>query len=467
MYAGSGGGTPVISASAYGLISRIFSDYTNKVGTVYASVGGMRGAIHEDITDVFKYANADGHTNARSRINRLKFYPTHVFGTSRYEPDLNDCKRLMELFIAKNIRFVFLNGGNDTMQKALMLKKYVKEMGYEMYVIGIPKTIDNDLLITHRSPGYMSFAKQVALDTMSLSADLESFAISNHSWRNGPVKEGAVAQVFVTMGRDQAWGAAASVIGQREEADGPHVIITKEGGFSEDAFLNRAQRAWDKHGRLLVVSSEGAHSCIDYLANQVDVSVPTHGLVFKLHEDPAKNTSVTDSRLALYLKLLLENKLKISSEVYTNLKCREEGPGYINRSDLEILSAVDFRDAILVGERAADLAFGQTSPINGVMVTLTHTIGETGFTPLEKVADLTARSKQMTKSIRVLDTAEASILEEDGMMINRNLFMGYVNGFVDLNGPNRSQILREEGFSLPLPRIHWLLEDRILPPYQK
>lgn len=462
-----GGGTPVISASACGLVSRVFNEYRDKIGTLYAAIGGMRGAIHEDITDVFKYATADGEQNVAARLNRLKFYATHVFGTSRYNPDDRDCERLLDVFKAHNIHFVFLNGGNDTMEKALLLQGHARKRGYELHVVGIPKTVDNDLLITHRSPGYASFAKQVAIDTMSVSSDVDSFSIPIGAVYGGPVKDVAVAQVVVFMGRDQGWGAAASVIGKLDESYGPHIILTKEGGFSTNNFLNRAQNAWDNYRRLVVVASEGAHDGINYLANLLDVSAPTHELVFKLHEDPHKNTNVSDSRLGLFLKLLLEKELRISTKVYKNFKCREEGPGYINRSHLEILSAVDFTDGINSGETAADLVFGQNTPISGVMVTLTHKPGETCHTPLETVADLEKGSKNMTKSIRVLDTPEESILSQDGMMINRELYLGYIGSFLDLNGPNRSELLRHEGFKLPLPRMEWPLEERVLLPYQK
>ena len=336
-----------------------------------------------------------------------------------------------------------------------------------MHVVGIPKTVDNDLLVTHRSPGYMSFAKQVALDSMSLAGDLDSFTIPRYAWLKGPIKEGAVAQIMVKMGRDQGWGVAPSLIGQRSESDGPHVVLTKEGGFSIDAFLDRAQRAWDRFGKLFIVAAEGAHDGHTYLGNYTDVSVPNLGIAYKTHTDPCKNTSVTDSRLGLFLKLLIENKLNIPANVYKDLKAREEGPDYVGRSDLEILSAVDFHDAILVGGRAADLAFGGSSPIDGIMVTLTHNIGEAGYTPLEEVANLEKGSKKMVKSIRVLDTPEKSIISPDGLMIDKELFVEYAEPFIDLNGPNRSELLRAEGFRLPLPKINWTLEERLLPPYQK
>ncbi len=467
IYIMGGGGTPVISASAFGLIHRVFTEYRSKIRSFYASVGGMRGAILEDLTDVFHYAMDEGQELALTRLKKLKYPATPVFGTSRYKPDEQDCYRLLEVFKAHGIRYVFLNGGNDTMEKAIILKEFAEKEGVELHIIGIPKTVDNDLLITHRSPGYASFAKQVALNTMSLQWDIDSFGLSGSCTKNAKVRDAAVAQVLVFMGRDAGWGAAASLIGKLDESYGPHVILTKEGGFQVDRFLARCQDAWDRYGNLLVVASEGAFDGNQYLGNHLEVLAFRHQLLFKVFEDPHKNTSVTDSRLGLFLKLLLENRLRIPTEYYSGFKCREEGPAYLNRNHLEIMSASDFEDAMSCGRRAADLMFEKFEPVDGVMVTLTHQSGKTGYTPLETVADSSRGSRAMTKSITTLDTAEQPVLSNDGMMINRDLYMNYIGDFIDLNGPNRREVLYKEGFRLPLERFKWKLVARKLPPYVK
>lgn len=467
IYIMGGGGTCVVSASAFGLVHQTYSKYRQKIGTFYAAVGGMRGAILEDLTDLFEFATAEGSEMAISRLRQLKFRSAPVFGTSRYKPDTEDCHRLLEIFMAHNIHFVFLNGGNDTMEKAIILEEFARESSWELHVIGIPKTVDNDLLITHRCPGYASFAKQVALHTMSLQGDLDSFGYSEYSSKHEMVKESAVAQVVVFMGRDSGWGAAASLVGKLDESYGPHVLLTKEGGFQMDRFLDRCQNAWDRYGNLMVVASEGAFDGDQYLGNHLEVMAYRHQLLFKVFQDPHKNKSVTDSRLALFLKLLLENRLKIPAKIYNGFKCREEGPGYLQRNHIELFSKVDFEDAIACGRKAADLAFGGFEPMGGVMVTLTHLPGETSYTPLESVADSTKGSRAMTKSITTLDTAEMPVLSTDGMMINRTLLMNYIEDFLDINGPNRHETLRKEGFKLPLERLDWRMLPKKLPRYDK
>ncbi|MBT3783570.1 hypothetical protein HOF92_01265, partial [bacterium] len=291
VYIMGGGGTSVVSASAFGLVHQTYTKYRKKINTFYAAVGGMRGAILEDLTDLFQYAMEEGSEQAISRLRRLKFPASPVFGTSRYKPDTEDCHRLLDIFMAHQIHYVFLNGGNDTMEKALILEEFAREQDWELHVIGIPKTVDNDLLITHRCPGYASFAKQVAMQTMSLQGDLDSFGYSKYSTRHEKVKESAVAQVVVFMGRDSGWGAAASLLSKIDDSYGPHVLLTKEGGFEMGRFLDRCQNSWDRYGNLLVVASEGAFDGEQYLGNHLEVMAYRHQLLFRVFQDPHKNKS--------------------------------------------------------------------------------------------------------------------------------------------------------------------------------
>jgi 6-phosphofructokinase len=269
------------------------------------------------------------------------------------------------------------------------------------------------------------------------------------------------------MGRDEGWGAAASVMAKLDDSYGPHVILTKEGGFNKDAFLKRCQDAYDKHGNLLVVASEGAHDGEQYLGYYLDVACAKYDTKFKVHTDAHKNTSVSDGRVGLFLKLLIEKELKVPTDVFASMKVRAEGPDYLNRNNLVIMSEPDFRDAIAVGAKAADLAFGP-DPKDGVMVTLASgKCADVGYTPLSTVADSVKGSKAMTKSLKSLGTRERPILSADGMMVDKELYEKYIGGILDINGPNRVEVLAKEGFNLPLSRIEWPFAARKLKPYAK
>jgi hypothetical protein len=252
-----------------------------------------------------------------------------------------------------------------------------------------------------------------------------------------------------------------------DDSYGPHVILTKEGGFNEQAFLKRCQDAYDRHGNLVVVASEGAHDGEQYLGYHLDVSSPKFQTKFKAHTDAHKNTSVSDGRLALFLKLLIEKGLKVPTYVFSGMKARAEGPDYLNRNNLEIMSEPDFRDAIAVGEKAADLAFG-ADPQDGVMVTLASgKCEDVGVTPLNTVADSVKGSKAMTKSLETLGTDDRPILSADGMMVDKELYEKYIGNIVDLNGANRREVLAREGFKLPLLRISWPFVERKLKAHAK
>ncbi|MBI4144109.1 6-phosphofructokinase [Candidatus Woesearchaeota archaeon] len=439
IYICGGGGTAVINGSASGLFDHALKEYRSCISSFFAAVGGMRGALNEDITDVFSHD-----------FNHIKQYSAPAFGTSRHVPDAQDCSRLIDVFVAHNIQYVFLNGGNDTMEKAIILRQFSQEKGIPLYIVGIPKTIDNDLLVTHRCPGYATFAKYLALKVIGMQQDLYSFRTNT---TNCSVKEGGVAQILVSMGRDCGWGAAASVL-VNDECLGPHVVLTPEGGFCEQAFLDKCQNAFDMQKTLFVVASEGVKD-EEYLANNLEVYLK-NGLRWKYHKDAHKNNSVTDSRLGLYLKLLLENKLRIPANIFKDFKVRESGPCYSERNHPLILSQYDFQDAVAVGRTAADVAF---SGIGGVMIILVSGVGNTSYTALESVANLGAGSKRMVKNLSCLK----NVLSSDGLMVNAKVMNDYVGSIVDIHGPNRDFLCT----GLPLSRVTWHLVEKKLSIYNK
>ena len=196
-YAQSGGVTAVINATAGALLLEA-KNHKNKIGKVFAGKNGILGALREDLIDTSKETSAG--------IESLNYRPGGVFGSCRYKlkdikTDIDQYKRLIEVFKAHNIGYFFYNGGNDSADTALKVSKISKEMGYELTCIAIPKTVDNDLVITDSCPGFGSAAKYIATSTLEGSLDVQSMSESS-------------TKVFIleVMGRHAGWMAASSAL---------------------------------------------------------------------------------------------------------------------------------------------------------------------------------------------------------------------------------------------------------------
>ena len=242
LYAQSGGVTPVINATACGVIEAA-REHKEQVGKVYAGRDGIIGVLREELIDTSKERKAD--------IAGLRHTPGGAFGSCRYklrgmEENQREYERLIEVFKAHNIGVFLYNGGGDSSDTAYKVSQIGQKMGFHVQCIGVPKTIDNDLPITDNCPGFGSVAKYVAVSIMEASLDVESMASSS-------------TKVFIleVMGRHAGWIAAAGGLAQQEQGDPPHVILFPEVTFDEAAFLAKVDRAVKKHGYCSVVVSEG------------------------------------------------------------------------------------------------------------------------------------------------------------------------------------------------------------------
>ncbi|KUK80548.1 MAG: Phosphofructokinase, partial [Petrotoga mobilis] len=169
MYAQSGGVTSVINASAYGIISRALKD--PQIDKIYVGINGITGVLEGKLFDLTK--------ESVDKVNNLKNTPASAFGTCRHrlkEGDEEGFQKLFKTFEDYNISYFFYNGGNDSMDTAHKIDEYSKKIGYDLKVIGIPKTIDNDLYGTDHSPGYGSAAKYLAISMLEASIDTRSMA---------------------------------------------------------------------------------------------------------------------------------------------------------------------------------------------------------------------------------------------------------------------------------------------------
>jgi 6-phosphofructokinase 1 len=238
-YAQSGGVTPVINASACGLIE---AARKHKI-KVYAGRNGIIGALTEDLIDTSK--------EPAKNIAALKHTPSGAFGSCRHKlKSLHDNRaeyeRLIDVFKAHDIGYFFYNGGGDSQDTAHKVSQIGATLGYPLTCIGIPKTVDNDLPYTDCCPGFGSVAKYVGVSIREASFDVASMALTS-------------TKVFVleVMGRHAGWIAAASGLATVKHNDGPHIILFPEITFNEEKFLKRVDTCVKKYGFCSIVVSEG------------------------------------------------------------------------------------------------------------------------------------------------------------------------------------------------------------------
>jgi ATP-dependent phosphofructokinase / diphosphate-dependent phosphofructokinase len=241
-YAQSGGVTSVINASACGVIqtARLHSD---EIGTVYAGLNGIIGALQEDLIDT--------SFESDEAIAALRYTPAGAFGSCRYklkslEANRAEYERLIDVFKAHNIGYFFYNGGGDSQDTAHKVSQIGEQMGYPLTCIGIPKTVDNDLPVTDCCAGFGSVAKYVAVSMREASFDVASMCASS-------------TKVFVmeVMGRHAGWIAAAGALAADEKHDIPLVILFPEIEFNEAKFLAAVDSKVKQYGYCCVVVSEG------------------------------------------------------------------------------------------------------------------------------------------------------------------------------------------------------------------
>ena len=235
----SGGPTSVINASAAGvIITALKQDCITKV---YGAAHGIKGMLEEEFYDMSKEDPYE--------LELLKTTPSSALGSVRYklknaEEDPTDYLRLLEVFKKYNIRYFFYHGGNDSMDTCNKISKFMQKSGYDMRVMGVPKTIDNDLFGTDHCPGYGSAAKYVATSTMEIYHDAR-------------VYDTGMVCVLEVMGRHAGWLTAATALAGIK-GQGPDLIYVPELPFSQEQFLDDVSRIYRQNGKVIVAVSEGA-----------------------------------------------------------------------------------------------------------------------------------------------------------------------------------------------------------------
>ena len=236
----SGGPSAVINASTYGVIkTALESEYITKV---YGMHHGIKGILNDELLIMDE--------EDPKELERLLYTPSSALGSCRYkiaDPDVDDTdyKRILEIFQKYNIRYFFYNGGNDSMDTCAKVSRYMAKVGYECRVMGVPKTIDNDLFGTDHCPGFSSAAKYIATSIMEVNRDA-------HVYDTGMVT------IIECMGRHAGWLTAAAALASAK-GEGPDFIYLPEVDFDMDKFLADVSACYKEKGNCIAVVSEGIH----------------------------------------------------------------------------------------------------------------------------------------------------------------------------------------------------------------
>lgn len=314
-----GGPTAVLNASLFGVIQE--AKNSEKIDKVLAAMGGSEGIIKENFKDLSPTADND--------MELLLHTPGTAIGSSRYALTQEDYDRMPEIFEKYNIKYVLFNGGNGTMDTCGRVQEACK--GKDVFVIGIPKTMDNDISVIDHAPGFASAAKYIAATTAEVGADVKSLPIH--------------VCVIEAMGRNAGWITAASALARINKNDAPHLIYLPERVFDEEEFLEDVKKLYEELGGVVIVVSEG-------LKNKNGESIVPP--IFKTD----RATYFGD--VSAHLAGLIIQKLGI--------KARSEKPGLCGRASMAHQSAIDREEAILVGREAVKAALaGHTAVMVGIM----------------------------------------------------------------------------------------------------
>jgi len=312
-----GGPTAVINQSLVGAVlqARQYPHITQ----FYGAFRGVEGLVEE------QFVNLSEAT--RHNLEMVARTPGAAIRSTRVKPDEEYCRRIFDVCKAHGAHYFFYIGGNDSAETCRILNQFALEEGYELRVMHIPKTIDNDLKVTDHCPGYGSAAKFVA----------QAFSGANLDNRSIPG-----VYIGVVMGRHAGFLTAASVFARKYDDDGPHLVYVPERPFDRDEFLSSVDATYRKYGRCVVAVSEGIQDAkgtpvVTTLVEQVERDA--HGNI-----QLSGTTSLGDA-----LMDLIKAKLKIK-------RVRSDTFGYLQRSFLGCISEVDANEAREVGERAVQVA---------------------------------------------------------------------------------------------------------------
>ena len=262
MVAQSGGPTVAINASLAGVIDGVMR--SDMYDTVYGSLNGITGILNNDLTNLSELMQQNPEY-----LDRLKVTPAMYLGSCRYKlpnylDDDSSYVFIFKQFETYHIDAFFYIGGNDSMDTVLKLSEYGKKIGSPVRIVGIPKTIDNDLCETDHTPGFGSAAKYIASSLLEIAHDTFIYAVKS-------------VTIVEIMGRDAGWLTAASALARNGYNTAPHLIYLPEVPFDKEDFLLDVKRMLFERNNVIVAVSEGIRDASGNYISASESSVDTFG----------------------------------------------------------------------------------------------------------------------------------------------------------------------------------------------
>ncbi len=333
MVAQSGGPTVAINASLAGVIQGVID--SKEYDICYGAVNGVLGILNENYLNLSSLVAKEDNC-----IEKLKTTPAMYLGSCRhklpnYKDDDSAYVYIFHQFKKLNIKAFFYIGGNDSMDTVLKLSDYAKKIDSDIRIIGVPKTIDNDLCMTDHTPGFGSAAKYIATSLLEIAHDTFIYAVKS-------------VTIVEIMGRDAGWLTAASALARNEYNTAPHLIYLPEKNFNQEEFLEDVQNMLKKRDNVIIAVSEGIH---DADGNYITAS--------KAAVDNFGHQQLSGAGKALEF-LVKEN---------IGVKVRSIEVNVLQRCAAHLASLTDIEESFAQGQKAVALSEEQ---VTASMVTLTR-----------------------------------------------------------------------------------------------
>lgn len=325
----SGGPTAVINASLCGAVTQALGK--EEINTVYGMINGITGLLEENIMNL-----TQRFKNKPSDLNRLKFTPAMYLGSCRHKlsGDKEELQNIVNILNKYDIGYFLYIGGNDSMDTVKKLSDFMAENNIDIKVVGIPKTIDNDLVGIDHSPGFGSAAKYIALAVKEVAYDTSIYAIKS-------------VHIIEAMGRNAGWVAGASALAREEGSLAPHLIYLPEVAFSVEQFIEDVKSKLNEYNSIIVVVSEGIKdSDGNYISSKGDKT--------------DKFGHVMLSGTGEVLKQLVEEHI--------GCKVRALEPSVLQRSAGHTMSLTDATEAFNLGTVAVDSAIKGESGVFSTLI---------------------------------------------------------------------------------------------------